>query len=172
MFSFVLGKEELCDREDKEYKIMNAFDKIMTLPGLRVFGPIYKKYKEQLLYLFFGFLTFLVSIGSYAMLTFSFKLNELVANIFSWIIAVSFAFFTNRIWVFNSSTKSMKEFFKQMGFFFAGRFVTLVIEEVILGIFITLLSFPGMLVKIIAQIIVIVLNYYISKFAVFKKLSC
>ena len=47
----------------------DIFDKIMHLPGLRVFEPLYKKYKEVLLYLFFGVLTTVVSIGSYALLT-------------------------------------------------------------------------------------------------------
>ena len=52
--------------------------------------------------------------------------------------------------------------------FFAGRLVTLLIEEVILFIFITWLGLPSMVVKIMAQIIVIVLNYIISKLFVFK----
>ena len=76
----------------------DIFDKIMHLPGLRVFEPLYKKYKEVLLYLFFGVLTTVVSIGSYAFFNVTLGINELIANVISLVLAVLFAFFTNRIW--------------------------------------------------------------------------
>ena len=59
----------------------DIFDKIMHLPGLRVFEPLYKKYKEVLLYLFFGVLTTVVSIGSYAFFNVTLGINELIANV-------------------------------------------------------------------------------------------
>lgn len=146
----------------------DIFDRIMALPGLRIFEPFYKKNKEMLLYLFFGFLSFVISISTYALFNKALNINELLANIFSWIITVMFAFFTNRIWVFDSHTESMEEFVKQMLSFYWGRVVTLVIEEIILFVFITLLGMSSMLIKVIAQVVVIVLNYVISKLFVFK----
>ena len=92
----------------------DIFDKIMHLPGLRVFEPLYKKYKEVLLYLFFGVLTTVVSIGSYAFFNVTLGINELIANVISWVLAVLFAFFTNRIWVFAAPTKTVEEFMKQL----------------------------------------------------------
>ena len=136
----------------------DIFDKIMHLPGLRVFEPLYKKYKEVLLYLFFGVLTTVVSIGSYAFF-----------NVISWVLAVLFAFFTNRIWVFAAPTKTVEEFMKQLVSFAGGRVLTLVIEEIILLVFITMLHFNSMLIKFIAQVVVIMLNYVISKLLVFRK---
>ncbi|MEE1102409.1 MAG: GtrA family protein [Agathobacter sp.] len=127
-----------------------------------------KKNKEVILYLFFGGLAFILSIVSYAFLNVTLGINELIANVISWIIVVLFAFFTNRIWVFSSPTKTVVDFLKQLISFFGGRVLTLVIEEIILGVFITWLQFPSMIIKIIAQIVVIVLNYVISKFLVFK----
>ena len=141
----------------------------MKLPILNIFEPFYKKNKEMLLYLFFGGLTFVVSVITYGFFNVSLGLDELIANIISWIIAVTFAFFTNRIWVFNSPTNGAREFVAQLISFFGGRVVTLVIEEIILLVFITWLKFPSMIIKIIAQIIVIVLNYVISKLIVFKE---
>ena len=76
-------------------------------------------------------------------------------------------FFTNRRWVFKSYTSSKKEFVKQICSFLSGRIVTLILEEGILLIFITMLDFPSMIVKIVAQIVVIILNYVISKKFVF-----
>ena len=140
----------------------DIFDRLMHLPVLNIFEPFYKKHKEMLLYLLFGGLTFVISVITYAFFNVSLGMNELVANIFSWILAVLFAFFTNRIWVFDGKTNGAKEFF-------GGRVATLVVEEVILFVFITKLGFGSMVVKIAAQIIVIVLNYVISKLWVFRK---
>lgn len=147
----------------------DIFDKIMSLPGLRILEPFYKKNKEILLYLFFGGLAFIVSVSSYAYFNLILDMNELIANIFSWILAVIFAFVTNKIWVFCSKNNSFSEFLREMFSFFAGRLATLGVEEVILLIFITWLSFNSMAVKVVAQIVVILLNYVISKLFVFKK---
>lgn len=147
----------------------DIFDRVMHWPVLNILEPFYKKNKEILLYLFFGGLSFLISIGSYAWLNIYLRINELVANILSWIITVLFAFFTNRVWVFKSEQKGFDNFIKQMVSFFGGRVITLVIEEIILYIFITSLRFPSLLIKIIAQIIVIIMNYIISKSIVFKQ---
>jgi putative flippase GtrA len=147
---------------------MDVYDRIMNLPGLRVFNPVYKKYKEGLLYLFFGFLTFAVSIGTYAIFSVMLSINELIANVFSWILAVFFAFFTNQKWVFKCKANSIREFFKQMRSFFTGRVITLIIEEIILFTFITCMDFNHMIVKLIAQVVIIILNYVISKLLVFR----
>jgi len=147
----------------------DIFDKIMMLPVLRIFYPIYKKYKEVLLYLFFGGCAFIISIGSYAIVNVKFGVNELIANIISWILAVVFAFFTNRIWVFQSATDSAKAFGIQFASFVGGRILTLIIEEAMIFVFITVLGFNSILIKVLAQVVVIILNYIISKFMVFKR---
>lgn len=147
----------------------DIFDKIMELPGVRVFNGVYKKNKEVLLYLFFGVLTTVVSIAIFALCNVSFGINELVSNVISWIISVAFAFFTNRIWVFAAPTKTFAEFVRQMISFYGGRVFTLLLEEAIILIFVTILGMPGMVIKLIAQVVVIVGNYVISKLIVFKK---
>lgn len=130
---------------------------------------IFYKNKEILSYLFFGGLAFLVSIGTFALFNRLMMMNELIANIISWIITVFFAFVTNRKWVFTSAAEDIeKGFLVQMFRFYGGRIATLVIEEAILFVFITKIHFNSMAVKIIAQIVVIVLNYIISKVWVFK----
>ena len=150
-------------------KEKDIFDRIMEFPVLRIFNPFYKKNKEILLYLFFGGLTFLVSIISYAFLNIQIGWNALIANIGSWILAVSFAYVTNRVWVFDSNAETTADFNKEITSFIGGRVAKLVIEELILFIFITNLGMNSMAVKVVAQVIVIVLNYVISKLIVFKK---
>ena len=125
--------------------------------------------KEVFLYLLFGGLSFVISVLSYAYFNAVIGLNELVANIISWVLPVTFSYLTNRIWVFDSPTKTCVEFLKQMGSFFAGRIITLILEEIILFIFISWIGLNSLAVKIVAQVIVIVSNYIISKLVVFKK---
>lgn len=145
----------------------DIFDRIFSIKPFSIFQPIYLKYKEQLLYLFFGVLTTVVSIAVFSLFTIVIPCDELFANLISWIVAVMFAFLTNRTWVFQSDSK--QSFFKQMQSFYLGRVATLGVEELILLVFVKVLSLNAMLVKIVAQVVVILLNYIISKLFVFKK---
>ena len=145
---------------------MDIFDRIMSIPILRFAQPFYTKYKEQLLYLFFGGLTTIVSIGSFALFAEWMHMDALIANVFSWILAVAFAFVTNRTWVFQSDKN--ESIVKQLTSFVAGRLATLGMEEVILLVFVTWLQCNALLIKVVAQVLVVVANYVISKLFVFK----
>lgn len=147
----------------------DIFDKIMSLPFLRNFEGVYKKYKSVLLYLFFGALTTFISIASFWFFGTFMGMNVHVANSVSWICAVTFAFITNKTWVFSSKTKTAGEFFIQARDFYAGRLLTYFVEELILIIFVNLLKLNQDIVKIVAQVVILVLNYIISKLFVFRK---
>ena len=150
-------------------KDKDIFDSIMSAKIWGPLGPFYFKNKEVLLYLLFGGLTTVVSIASYYIAYKICGINVLIANIISWVFAVTFAYITNKIWVFDSETKNSKEVLGEIFKFYTGRLATLVVEEAIILVFDTLLHFNSMLVKLVAQIIIIVLNYIISKLFVFKK---
>ena len=124
--------------------------------------------KEFILYAVFGTIAFIVSIGSYAFFNIGFGINELIANALAWVFAVLFSYVTNKKWVFKAPTQTRKAFFIQMFAFFSGRFMTLIIEEAIIFVFITLLKYPSMWVKLAAQVVVVILNYVISKLLVFR----
>ena len=130
---------------------------------------IYNRYREQVLYLVFGGVTTLISIITYAVFTELADINILIANILSWIISVAVAYATNKSVVFRSDKKGVAQVLTEALSFYAGRLLTLLIEEAILFVFIDLAKLPNMPVKIIAQIIIIVLNYIISKVFIFKK---
>ena len=147
---------------------MDIFDKIMSLPGLRRFYNLYAKYKEILLYILFGGVATVVSLGSFVICETLLGMDALIANVISWVLAVATAYGTNRTWVFRSTTKG-KAVWKEMAAFFSGRVLTLLMEETILLIFVTWLHFPGILIKVAAQIAVLVGNYFISKLIIFKK---
>lgn len=131
----------------------------------------YNKYKEALLYLFFGVCTTLVNLVTkwILLLTVIDSSNAIqlqAAIIISWIVSVLFAYVTNRKYVFESKSKSI---FKEISSFFGSRVLTLVLEMVIMYIFVTALNFNVYLFTIISQVLVIVLNYVFSKLFVFKK---
>ena len=73
-------------------------------------------------------------------LMYLFGINELIANALAWVFAVLFSYVTNKKWVFKVATPTKTAFLVQMFAFFSGRFITLVIEETIIFIFITLLD--------------------------------
>lgn len=146
----------------------DIFDKIMDLPGLRVFAPFYKRHKEVLLYIFFGGLTTVISIAVFWFFSYVVPLNELTANLLSWAGAVLFAYVTNRIWVFQSQARGLGMVLREMTAFFGGRVLTLLFEDAMLLIFVTFLHQDKMEIKLIATIGVMILNYVISKLVVFR----
>lgn len=150
-------------------KNKDIFDRIMSLPILKRFYPFYYKNKQILLYLFFGGLTTLISIAVFYLLNVTLEVNEHISNLVSWIAAVLFAFLTNRVMVFEAKTDSAGAFLYQMLKFYMGRVATLLVEEIIIFIFITKMGLYSLAVKLFAQILVIILNYIISKSLIFRK---
>jgi len=129
------------------------------------------KYEEIIRYLIIGVLTTIVSLLSYYLLVFTvFNPNvaiELqITNIISWLLAVTFAYFTNRKYVFKISKKSSK---KEAIKFYLSRVSTLIIDMLLMYIFVTLLSFNDKIIKLVIQVIITILNYIFSKLIVFKK---
>ena len=124
----------------------------------------YNRHREVLLYLIFGGLAFVVSLLTFMVFYDVFGWNVLAANGLSWFLTVLFAFFTNRTWVFAGSGRS---FLTQLCAFFGGRLFTLAVEDILLYVFISGMGVPEALVKTVSQIVVIVLNYGISKKWVF-----
>lgn len=124
--------------------------------------------RGPLLYLFFGGLSFILNAGSYAVFRNMIALPALAANLLAWVITVAFVYETNQRWVFPCERKRGAEWRRRIFAFYAGRIVTLLAEEALLAVFAVWLGFPGMAVKIAAQVIVILLNYFISKHLIFK----
>ena len=127
---------------------------------------LFEKHKELILYVFFGGLATVVSIGTF--LLFDAVMNELIANVLSWIITVGFAYWTNRTWVFRSRVRGMGVW-KEMSTFYTGRLLTLGLEELLLLVFVTSLAWNAAVVKVAAQVLVLVGNYIISKWLIFRK---
>lgn len=136
---------------------------------------LYKKYEEVINYLIFGVLTTVVSLATKYLLLFTIldaknSIQLQIAVIVSWITACTFAYITNRIWVFKSKSKNI---LKEAISFFAARLATLGLEMLIMFVFVTALGLNSNLWVIVwtlvSQVLIIIGNYVLSKLLVFKK---
>lgn len=136
---------------------------------------VFKQYEEIIMYIIIGGITTVIGIGSKWLLLFT-VLNaenpiELqVAVIISWILAVSFAYIANRIFVFKSKNKNI---LKEIISFVSARIITLLLDMALMWIFVTLLRMNSdiqvMVITLVIQVLVLILNYVFSKLFVFKK---
>lgn len=127
------------------------------------------KYKEQILYLFFGGCTTVVNIVVFALCSDILHMELLVSNFMAWVLAVFFAYITNKIWVFESKTETLNELVKEIGSFVFARVATLLIDMLIMYVGVEILFINKMIIKVLANIVVIVANYVFSKLFIFKK---
>ncbi|MBR7098577.1 MAG: GtrA family protein [Clostridia bacterium] len=132
-------------------------------------------YREQLLYLVFGALTTLVDFAiSFLLYHVWIDTNQSpdamlhLADVLAWAAAVTFAFITNRIWVFESKQHGFVPVTKELAGFAGGRVFTLLLQEAIMAVFVTWLGWNKYLFRILAAVLVVILNYVISKLFVFK----
>ncbi|MPN51963.1 hypothetical protein SDC9_199615 [bioreactor metagenome] len=131
--------------------------------------------KETILYLVFGVLTTVVALVSFYFVDklfdrtgFMGKYGYQGANVISWILAVTFAYITNKLWVFESKSFAWHIIRKEIPSFAFSRLLTLGIETLGMFLLVTVLDLNKMLSKILVSIIVVILNYIFSKILVFK----
>ena len=124
----------------------------------------YKTFKHLFLYGIVGGLTTLLSIFLYWTFTRKCGLGAVPSSALSWILAVIFSFWANRKFVFFSSGNIFHEFY----LFVMARISTGVMDLAIMYVFVDLLNFYDMPVKIISNILVIIFNYVAAKLVIFK----
>ena len=125
--------------------------------------------KEVIFYGIFGILTTVVNIGLFYILNSIFKLEENLSNNIAILAAVLFAYFTNRKLVFNSNASNSKENFIEFCKFIIGRAFTMFVEIFGFWILATIIGINDLASKLLITILVIILNFFISKFFAFKK---
>ena len=135
-------------------------------------NQLLKTYKEVISYGVFGVLTTLVNLVTYFIFTTVIDLSSLgrysylFATIIAWIVSVLFAFYTNKYYVFQSKTNNI---IKEMINFFGFRVVSLIIDVAVMFLMVDVLIINDLIAKVSANVIVIILNYFFSKWFVFKK---
>lgn len=125
-------------------------------------------YKEQILYIIFGVLTTVLNFLVYIVFTRGFEANFLISNAVAWLLAVIFAFVTNKIYVFNSTDYNIKFIIKEFSEFTISRIFTGLLDIGLLYLFVSIIHMNDLISKIIIGIIITILNYVISKMYVFR----
>lgn len=124
--------------------------------------------KEVILYILFGVLTTFINIGSFYVMTTFFNVNDNLANNMAIILAVIFAYITNKDLVFHSQANTFGEKFIEFCRFIIGRLFTMFIESFGGALLFRYVPILQIISKCLITIIVIILNFFISKFFAFK----
>lgn len=127
-----------------------------------------KKYEEAISYLFFGGLTTAVNIVAFYLLNTTLGIQYLVANAISIVVSILFAFFTNKKYVFKSESRTFREWLKEFVLFIGFRTVSAFFDMLSMWLLVDFLNTNANIAKILTQFIVVVLNYFFSKFFIFK----
>lgn len=130
--------------------------------------------KETISYLIFGVLTTIINIVVFwfAERELEFIMSEdaasLVGNVIAWVISVAFAFVTNKLFVFESKSMAFKVVMAELTGFVIARLLSLAFDEGFMFVAIVLLGMNSLLAKIISNVFVVIINYVLSKFFIFK----
>ena len=127
--------------------------------------------RETILYLIFGVVTTAVNLAVFAFCDEILKLSWKASNITAWIIAVAVAFITNKIFVFESRDMGLKTVITELFAFAGARVFSLLFEYAALFLLIDVLSLGKLLSKAAVNVLVIIINYVLSKLIIFKKRS-
>lgn len=131
-------------------------------------ADFYEKHLEGMRYLAFGFFSTVINIVTFKLCKMA-GIGTIISNVIAWIVAVVFAYLTNKAIVFESKTESMKSLFKEFVSFIGARVFTLVVETIFLKVVIDILGYNEILMKIVSNIIVIILNFIFSKVFIFNR---
>ncbi len=125
--------------------------------------------RETILYIVFGVLTTLINIGISTILVKVFYVEGNLASTIGIIISILFAYVTNRKLVFNSQAANFKEISEEFVKFILGRAFTMVLEMGGVFLFYSIIGIEYVITKVSMTVIVVIVNFFISKFFAFKK---
>lgn len=127
------------------------------------------QYQSQLLYLIFGGLTTVINVSSFAIMYDMWLVNLSLATAIAWVLSVLFAYLTNRVWVFGSKARGFKAIFLETCSFFFFRGLTFILDLGIMQVGVGLLHGNAIGWKIIDNIIIVLINYVLSKVLIFRE---
>ncbi len=130
---------------------------------------IWNRYKELILYVFFGGCTTLINIIVYFVCRQWLLMSVVAADVLAWFLSVVFAYVTNKLFVFESKSWRLQLVAKEVVGFFAARVFSLGVDVAILYVTVEVLDWWELPMKIIANVVVIVINYIFSKWIIFRK---
>lgn len=136
---------------------------------MQKFRELLEKYWDILMYLIFGVLTTVVNYIVFLPIYNLLGISATVSNAIAWVVAVAFAFLTNKPFVFRSNDWSWKTVGPELTKFVSCRIGSGVMETLILLVTVDILGWNGNLWKLVTNVMVVIVNYFGSKLLVFKK---
>lgn len=130
---------------------------------------MYKKHEEGINYLIFGFLAFVLNYVLFFFFESLLHMNYMLATVFSWVLTVVFAYWTNRTFVFKSKSEGTSSLLKEFTSFIGARIATELLELLLMYLMVDLAGINSYIAKLIGQTIVILTNYFLSKLWIFKE---
>ena len=130
---------------------------------------LYTRYRDVIPYLFFGVCTTLVNMAAYWLAAYPLGLSVAASTVIAWVLAVLFAYVTNRRWVFHSDACTTSEILREMASFFSCRLATGLLDLGCMFLFVDVLHWNDLLIKALDNALVVVLNYVASKLLIFRK---
>ena len=128
-----------------------------------------EKYRGLILYAVFGALTTAINIADYALCYRMLRFPNVPSNVIAWILAVLFAFVTNKLYVFESKSLERGTVVRELASFVGARLATGLLDLAVMFVGVDLLHGPDLVFKVGSNVIVIILNYVLSKLIVFRK---
>ena len=130
---------------------------------------LYTRYQDVIPYLFFGVCTTLVNMAAYWVAAYPLGLGVTASMVIAWVLAVLFAYVTNRRWVFHSEARTASEIGREIASFFSCRLATGLLDLGCMFLFVDVLRCNDLIIKALDNVLVVVLNYVASKLLIFRK---
>ena len=136
---------------------------------IQTIRALLRRHREIVSYVFWGVMTTAVNYVSYLLLTEGLQVHYLAGTVVAWVLSVLFAYFVNKLFVFQSKDWAWRVALRELWQMTASRLFSLGLETGILWLFVERLHCGEVIVKLCANVLVVVVNYVLSKFIIFRK---
>ena len=143
---------------------MNLIQKIW-----QIIAGLYEWFRELFWYGIFGVLATIINMVAFWLFSDVFSVHYMVANVIAWVIAVAFAYVTNKLWVFESKRWERSIWIPECISFVSARLATGLLDMGLMYLMISIIGVPKMWAKLVSNVVVIIGNYVLSKLVVFRK---
>lgn len=133
-----------------------------------LFLSVINRYKQIISYLFWGVCTTVINIGVYYLCYFVFHIGNISSNMLAWIMAIVFAFITNKLFVFERLSLRFYVVIREFLYFSICRISTGIIDMLMMYLTIDVMCFDALICKIWINIFIVVMNYIASRYFIFK----